>query len=292
MRHVAAAAIVVLALLPSVWAQPQVSNGNVRQTPVSGRLTPASVAALAPKGGVAWVGYAVPVIDGDHRMCCFSSDTAACCRGCALEPGQRSGNTVSSTGGAKVVALEAGRLLHVLLRVESGAVERIRVFSEDCALDAGGLTVHWLTGVAPADSVSLLAAFLSGTATRRLADNALTALAMHREPAALDRLLSAARDGTTSHLRGQALFWLAQRAGERAVGAITDAIARDPETDVKRRAVFALSQLPRDEGVPLLIDVARTNSNPAVRKQAMFWLGQSRDPRAIKFFEEILFKQR
>jgi hypothetical protein len=25
-----------------------------------------------------------------------------------------------------------------------------------------------------------------------------------------------------------------------------------------------------------------------VRKQAMFWLGQSRDPRALAFFEEVL----
>ena len=62
----------------------------------------------------------------------------------------------------------------------------------------------------------------------------------------------------------------------------------DPETEVKRRAVFALSQLPKGEGVPLLIDVARKNSNPAVRKQAIFWLGQSKDPRAIEFFAEIL----
>jgi HEAT repeat protein len=52
--------------------------------------------------------------------------------------------------------------------------------------------------------------------------------------------------------------------------------------------VFALSQLPKDEGVPLLIKVARTNSNPAVRKQAMFWLAQSKDPRAVEFFAEIL----
>jgi len=37
-----------------------------------------------------------------------------------------------------------------------------------------------------------------------------------------------------------------------------------------------------------LIGVARTHTNPAVRKQAMFWLGQSRDPRAIEFFTEIL----
>ena len=59
---------------------------------------------------------------------------------------------------------------------------------------------------------------------------------------------------------------------------------------MKKRAVFALSQLPKDDGVPLLIQVSRTNPNPAVRRQAMFWLGQSRDPRAVRFFEEILFK--
>jgi len=27
-----------------------------------------------------------------------------------------------------------------------------------------------------------------------------------------------------------------------------------------------------------------------VRKQAMFWLGQSNDPRAVKFFEDVLLK--
>ena len=70
--------------------------------------------------------------------------------------------------------------------------------------------------------------------------------------------------------------------------AITERIEQDPDTDVKKKAVFALSQLPREEGVPLLINVARTNANPAVRKQAMFWLGQSKDPRALAFFEEVL----
>jgi hypothetical protein len=42
--------------------------------------------------------------------------------------------------------------------------------------------------------------------------------------------------------------------------------------------------------VPLLIQVARTNKTPEVRRQAMFWLGQSKDPRAVEFFAEILAK--
>ena len=81
---------------------------------------------------------------------------------------------------------------------------------------------------------------------------------------------------------------MAQKAGRQATEAITDAIARDPVTDVKKKAVFALSQLPKDEGIRLLIEVARTNSNPVVRKEAFFWLGQSRDPRALDFLEQVL----
>lgn len=44
------------------------------------------------------------------------------------------------------------------------------------------------------------------------------------------------------------------------------------------------------EGVPLLINLVKTNKNPAVRKQALFWLGESRDPRALDFLEQILTK--
>jgi HEAT repeat protein len=46
--------------------------------------------------------------------------------------------------------------------------------------------------------------------------------------------------------------------------------------------------MPDGEGVPKLIEVARTNRNAEVRKKAIFWLGQSKDPRALAFFEEVL----
>ena len=82
--------------------------------------------------------------------------------------------------------------------------------------------------------------------------------------------------------------WLAQTASQRASAGIESALEDDPDVDVKKQAVFALSQLPADEGVPQLIRVARTNRAREVRKQAMFWLGQSEDPRALAFFEEVL----
>jgi hypothetical protein len=114
------------------------------------------------------------------------------------------------------------------------------------------------------------------------------ALSVSHEPEALNEMILMAKDDESTHVRGQALFWLAQKAGQKAMGAITGAIENDPDTEVKKKAVFALSQMPKDEGVPKLIEVAKTNRNREVRKQAMFWLGQSNDPRALDFFEQVL----
>jgi len=114
------------------------------------------------------------------------------------------------------------------------------------------------------------------------------AFSVSHEPAAVDDLIRMVHEDSSDHVRAQALFWLAHKAGKRAVGAITEAIENDPDTRLKRSAVFALTQMPPDEGVPLLIQVARSNKNPEVRKQAFFWLGQSKDPRALAFFEEVL----
>jgi hypothetical protein len=127
-------------------------------------------------------------------------------------------------------------------------------------------------------------------ASPALREHAVFALSQSDVPEAVDTMIAVGRGDVDAHVRGQALFWLSQKAGQQVAATITQAIDNDPDTEVKKKAVFALQQLPADEGVPLLIQVARANKNPAVRKQAIFWLGQSRDQRALQFFEEILLK--
>ena len=82
-------------------------------------------------------------------------------------------------------------------------------------------------------------------------------LGLEAVPDAVDAIISVAHHDPSTHVRGQALFWLAQKPGKRAAATITEAIENDPETNVKKHAVFALSQLTKVEGVPLLIRVAR-----------------------------------
>src|SRR5262249_28162850 len=191
------------------------------------------------------------------------------------------------------VMLEPATELTILVRVENRAIERLQTVTPDCEVDAGGLPVVWLDGISPTQSAQWLTAQIKSTepgsqGKPKLAAAAMRALIWHPGEEPITTVVALARDDRRPYVRSQALFWLAQRAGQQAVGAIRSAIDTDPETEVKRKAVFALSQLPKDEGVPLLIDVARNNSNREVRKQAMFWLGQSKDPRAIAFFEQIL----
>ena len=263
-------AVAFLGFATAVWAQtPRLSNGRIEAhaTTNIAKDLPALASTLSEP---AWIGYSQPMIDGDHNMCDYWNN----------------GNRYTQS--TDPIRLEPADFFFVMFRVEGKQITRIRTYSANCPLDAGGKAVHWFNNVSVADSVNYMKTFMAPTAARKMNESAVTVLALTEGDQPLNELLTLARDGSTSSVKGNALFWLAQRAGQKAVGTITAAIENDPDTEVKKKAVFALSQLPKDEGVPLLIQQARTNKNPVVRKQAMFWLGQTKDPRALKFFEEIL----
>lgn len=340
---------IALAAGSALAQQPRVENARMETRQVSGGLDATLRAIMGAQAGPAWVGYAVPMIPGDRQMCCWNDSQ----RGCFLEthtPGQ-----IVTAPPNQTVKLEGPTHVVVLYRIENHQVEKVRSFTPECTLDAGGLPFVWLTGAAPVESVRYLlsvaqnataggarrtngavsavalhadasadpaleqlagpaepdqvrseAIFWLGSArgkrgfeivsrilredpNDKMREHAIFALTQSKEPDALDTVVRAAHDDQSPRVRGQALFWLAQKAAQKnAQAAISDAIANDPETEVKKRAVFALTQMPAGAGVPLLIQVARSNPNPTVRKQAMFWLGQSKDPRALAYIEEVL----
>lgn len=247
--------------------QPNVSNAKFEARAFSGNLE-SQIRADSPT----WFGFEIKSLPHQGQSYC-----------CSLENG-----TVTSV--SSPVHLEGSRTTAVLFRVDQNAVGKIQLYPLDCTLDAGGLPFVWIAGVPASASLAYLEKLATGNNSRHLMDAALLAISRHDDPDAIALLIRIAKQDPSPHVREQALFWLAQRAGQRAAAAITDAILNDPDTAVKKRAVFALSQLPHDEGVPKLIEVARTQRNPEVRKRAFFWLGQTRDPRALAFIEQVLTK--
>jgi hypothetical protein len=322
-----AAAALPLAAQPKLLVNAQVDTRSAAAG-LEGAFRPLLAAQPQP----AWIGYTQPILQG-HSL------------GCEL---------VSPDGwwAPGVVHLEAPDHMVVLIRVEAGAVERVRAVSPDCEIDAGGAPVHWLADVQPAQSVALLSAMAGGSG--RTADGALTALALHADPAAAaalesldgtsqpvsvreravywfgadnsgrrlpilqrllaagmpegveqraisglaagrapeatDMLISIAREDKNPHMRSQAVAALGRKPEPKAVDAIVAAIQHDADLQVQRRAVSALQSLPGGAGVPLLIQTAKTSQNADVRKQAMSSLGQTQDPRAVSFFEDLLKK--
>lgn len=173
----------------------------------------------------------------------------------------------------------------VLIRIENHRIDRVRLSSPPCEQEEAR-NVTWIAAVDPRANVEFLDALV-----RQNDDDdwhALAALALSR--GATDSLIDIARHHPSARLRGKALFWVGQQAGEKAAAALRDAVENDPEEDVKAKAVFGISNLPNEESVPLLIDLMKNNHSPAVRRKAAFWLGQKRDPRALEAFEEILTK--
>jgi hypothetical protein len=279
---VAAAAVIVSA------QQPRISNGQVTTQAAGTPFVQSFQSIVASEPNVVWIGYQVPAVRREGVMCCVSSgntwvsgtivtsDGSACCSACRIEPGPSKTEASATPSAPGPVKLEGPDTLLVLFRVENRGVERIRMFSEGCELDAGGRPVRWLENVRPADSVALLETFLPPTSERRerITNSAISALAMHAGPeagAAVERL---ARSHPATRIRGEALFWISQRGEAGAERTILQALDNDPSTEVRKRAVFALGQLKEEAAVPALLNVARKHATPAVRGEAIFWLGQ------------------
>jgi hypothetical protein len=248
--------------------QPNVVNAKFETRASSGDL-----ASQIRASSATWFGYAVKSKRhiGDN-----------CCDRCRLEESTNKSSTIHP------IPLEGSDTIALLFRIEHDAIQKIQVHSLACPLDAGGLPFVWLNGVTAGESASFLRNLVTSNTSDHLANSAIFAISQHDDPAAITTLENLARPPQPAHLRGQAIFWLAQEAGNRAASFIRGAIENDPDTEVKKKAVFALSQLPKDEGIPKLIEVAQENRNPEVRKQAFFWLGQSNDPRALAFIEQVL----
>lgn len=176
--------------------------------------------------------------------------------------------------------------VRLALDVERGEVTEIRSY-------VGGRwrgTADADLGTVPAAEASEYLLALAESGSDRVAKEAIFPAMIADGPEPWQRLLRLAKDDRRSRsVRESAVFWVGQGAAEEATKGLQE-IVDDPDgnRDVRKSAVFALSQRPKDESVPALLRIARTHKDPDMRRSAIFWLGQSKDPRAIAYFEEVL----
>ena len=293
-RLTVAAALLLLNLstLAAAQGQPRVVNGRLAPQP-AGALDATFHRLVAAQSTPGWIGYTVPVVNrSEGRPCCtgdtWISDGVVFTNGrlatCGLEPSTTTTRRTSDQPAQmqNPVRLEGPDSLVVLYRVEDKAVQRIRIFSPDCELDAGGLTIQWLDGVNGADSVKLLATFVSRADLKsdRLTDSAISAIAMHKDEAADAALERLGAKDNPEFVRKKVTFWMGNARGRRGFEAVKKIARDDPSEEVRKSAMFGLSQSGDEQSVPELVRFARQDESPKVRGEAIFWLAQKAGQRA------------
>jgi hypothetical protein len=255
-------------------APPRLKNGQVVETTRTGTLTPSIAALIESVAQPAWIGYAVDARPG-ARIC---SGVWEGRKNVGELERNDEGLTISSDDGHDD-EMSVDRRLLILLRVDNDRIERVRVYTDDCPLDGGGRTLHWLGDASNAQSLAYLEALFAGADARRLrreefAEKIISAIAWHNDPAAFDALERAYAGCEDDKLRGSLVFWIGQTDEARAVTFLTRALREDRSDEVREQIVFAISQLGSPAAVDALIELARNDRDAEVRSRALFWLAQ------------------
>jgi hypothetical protein len=256
----------------------QIVNATVEQRSATGGLGQ-HIRSVASENASAWVAYATPVIAGEQTMCCFDSRdqryaNGNCCGGCKLE----SKGAYISGKSTNCSSLEPSKVFFVFVRVAQGKTEKVRMFSENCLIDAGGMKIVWLGEVKPAESVAYLLSLAEADngigRNDELGDGAVAAIAMHDDASADAALAKLIRTGRNNHLVEQATFWVGNARGARGYDILAAELDRNGSFSFRKQAIFALSQNSDPRARRKLIELARHDSSSEIRGESLFWLAQ------------------
>ena len=232
-----------------------------------------------------WLGYSVPAVNNQRVICCGNGNWNGNydCGTCRLED-HRHGDSFNTTSSGKA-ELEAPHRVVILYRATGGALNKIRVVSDVCVIDAGGLRMTWLTGVNPAQSVDYLVSLVGGQELHdhnpeKLAQGALTSIAMHGDASADTAMNSFVEPSQPESLRKQTVFWLGEARGASGLQTLKHLAKSDSSSEVRAQTTFALSISREPGAIDEMIRMAHEDESSHVRGQALFWLAQKAGKKA------------
>jgi hypothetical protein len=286
-RHVLILTVLSLAAIPmaamALQSQPleiNIRNAELHRQGATDNLQRDFAALVSRVQGPAWAGYAVPMVEGNRSLCCGCGDGNW--RGvCRLE---------SSNGGYQTSDDEvqySGTLL-VFFRIDGGRAHKIRVFSEDCEIDAGGKDVYWWSEVEPTQSLALLESQVRDRQSMKMAESAVMAIAHHGHRQADGLLETFADDDQPEDIAENAIFWMGaarSRSGFESLKRVSQSVR---DTDLREQITFALYISNADGATAELVGMARNDRNSDVRGQALFWLGQKAGKQAAATIKDAI----
>jgi hypothetical protein len=279
-QNVFYACILGVSVLALAQRQPNVVNTQFHTEPAGAGLS-ATVDRFQHANQPLWLGYDIPAL-AHFSVCSGGTQTSmddGCCGEYQLEDSDH-----GFRGSSDTAPVEAS--VDILLRVDQGAVQKIRIVPAGCRLNAGGLPFTWLTGVDPDDSVTYLAGLITPDGKRRT-DEALVAIAQHRTPKATTTLSSMASSNSPLWLREKAAFWLGGARGHEGL-LVLEKLAADSDPEFRKKLTFDISISHDPAAVDDLIRMAKSDSDTRVREQALFWVAQKAGAKAVATLKDAV----
>jgi HEAT repeat protein len=150
--------------------------------------------------------------------------------------------------------------------------------------------IFWLGQNRNASTSAFLRELYGRETDEGIKDKIIFQLSQRRDGESQQWLLGIAMNERESlQMRKQALFWAGQQHAVSGsdLGTIYDRVG---DREMKEQVIFVLSQRNDSTAIDKLMDIVRRDPDSRLRSNAMFWLGQKRDPRVIRFLEEIINK--
>jgi HEAT repeats len=235
----------------------------------------AAPALSMPRDG--WVSWSVAAVDGAPNWCCldWNGNTAKSAT-CDLD-GREQGYSNRGKG-------DTTNEMRIYARFNAGKLEQLRALAASCPVKTN-TAIATLDGIAAEKSVAWLTGIVNeqshaGKAEKRIASDAMAAIATHRGAFAQEALVTIARKALAVESRKNALFWLAQVRGLEGAAAVVPFMFDDADPRVREHAAFSISQTGSPLAVPSLIRQGNHDQSTKVRAQAWFWLSQTKSTAA------------
>ena len=265
---------------------PQTINTRLEVRTVGSNLGVTMKEIAAAADSPIWTGYEVAGVPGEHGDCCGNYRESANGQSNGVWHLEKErGNGGGSSRSKNDAKLEGGNKLWILYRADKKHIERIRIMSNQCELDAGGLRLIWLKDVKSEESVRFLSEFVRGRENldgdeHRIGEQALTAIALHADASADRALEGFSSAGQPEGLRKRASFWMGAARGAAGLAQLEKMAKTDPSGDVRAQVSFALFVSKEPGTTEEMIRMAREDESPHVRGQALFWLAQKAGSKA------------
>jgi len=148
--------------------------------------------------------------------------------------------------------------------------------------------IFWLSQQGKGDNAAFLRGLYGRLTDQDLKEKVLFSISQIGGGDNLNWLMDlAANEQEPVEMRKKALFWAGQ-SDDVSLERLTGLYDRLKNRDMKEQMIFVYSQ--RNEGAALdkLIDIAKHETDPELRKKAIFWIGQSHDPKAAQYLQEVV----